>query len=184
MRKGTINTMNIFFELKEKYGIKYASIAFLLPFIVAIGFVLMWIAISFCLKIYDNNHNFLLDNENKFIIYDNDVSSKRVLYYELDFEKNKIIYRKDSNEWKRDYQHTVDDKNYKEIYNIIQNVKKDNNNLLEITEDERINFFRNNVYDFYVIKDSYGNLYYIKDAGIAKTLTNLLKISNVRFFDI
>ncbi len=185
MNEETNRAIGIFFELKQKYGIKFAILAYLSPLIISILFVIMWITVSFAIKNYDNNHNFLLDSENKFIIYDNDVSViDRKLYYEVDFDKNKIIYRIDGEKYKRDFIEKVDKEVYKEIYDIIKSIKSDENNLVEMTTNEKNTFYRNNIFNLYVIKDNQDNLYYIKDIEKTKKLIGLLKRGSAGFFNI
>lgn len=141
---------------------------------VPIMFVIILVFMSIYRYRYDDSHEFTLDTENKYILYDNDVTTDRELFYEVDFDSNEITYRENTDKHKRENNGKVNKDNYKEISNIIQQTINNDSNKTELTDEEINAFYRNNVYDLYIIKDYNGNLYYIKDIETTKRLKDLL----------
>lgn len=134
----------------------------------------VWLVSALIIKLYDNGTEFILDSEKKFIIYENNVTTDRCMYYEVDFDKNKIIKREDTEKVKRKKINKVNKENHYRIMQIITQVTSDEKNKIDIQESERENYYRQNIFRFYSIKDYKGNLYYMKDVKYMKELADLL----------
>lgn len=107
---------------------------------------------------------------NNYIIYDNDVSEKREKLYEVDFDKKSIIYRIDGR-----FEGKISKEYVNDILEIIKNTINNQNNLEEISNDEKTMYYKNNVYDFYSIKTYNNSIYYIKNIEQTKEFIELLK---------
>lgn len=163
-------------QIIKTYGLKFDIIVTrIMPIVLVILVTGLWLVSQYISKKYDDSKIFILDNESKYIIYDNDVSTDRDLYYEVDFDKNKIVYRENTERFKREKIRKVKKEKYSEIKIMIEKIISDKDNLINIPEEDRTTFFRNNVYQFYAIEDYKGNLYYIKNIEQTKELKQLLE---------
>ena len=157
-------------ELNQKYGNNFGYNVMLYTTIASIIFIILVLGTQHIIKWKTSSEEFSLDSNSKYLISID--FPKNYIYYEVDFQNNKVIERHDTDLYRREKISTIKT-DLNELKQFILEITNDENNL-ELTEVEKEKLFQQNSYRIYRITTYENKNYYIKDINKVEYLKELL----------
>jgi len=157
-------------ELNAKYGNFFGYKVLLYTVVAGIIFIFIVLGIQGLKKYKDHKEQFVLDSDRKYIISFELPETNS--YYEVDFSKGEVIYRKDSSRLKREKIGKVRT-DLKDLEQLLLNIVNDENNLV-LSDEDRKKLYKENCYWIYKITTYEQKDYYIKDVNIIEHMKEKL----------
>lgn len=159
-------------KLNKEYGDRFGQKVFKITYIVSIIFAFFALAIYTIVEVKVSNEEFVIDSNKKCII-SIITGSKTISYYEVDFEKNIMVKRYDSDLKRIRVRKEKITSN--ELENLISEVIQDDDNL-EFMDEEKKELFDKGIYTYYKVKVMGEKEYYIKQIKQIEKIRNLIGI--------
>lgn len=157
-------------ELNSRYGNFFGYKVVLYTVLASIVFIIIVFGIMHLNKYKASKEEFVLDSNSKYIISLD--LPKSNAYYEIDFSKNSIIRRQDTNTFKREKLAKIKT-NLNDLEQFLLEITSDESNQV-FTGEERQKLLDQQCYWIYKITNYEQKNYYIKDVNQVKYLKMLL----------
>lgn len=164
-----INNIN---ELNEEYGNNFGTKLHIFLIILGIVYAFTVLGIMYLIQLKESNEEFILDSDKKYTIYMT-IPQQDLYYYEVDFDKNKVVERRDSEKMRREKMRSIR-VDFRELEEFIEEIKSDESNT-SISEEEKVALFKQHILRIYKIKDYTQREYFVKNKDQVERLTKILK---------
>ena len=164
------NVINSAEQLNRRYGNNFGYKWLVILLVVSMLYGFIALGVMWGIKAKDSNKEYVLDSNKKCIIY-TVPRSGTIFYYEVDFEKNKVVERSDFSVKRQKMAEKELETN--ELEKLVSKITEENSNLT-ITDEEKVELFKHQTYTFYKIKSYNGREYYVKQKDEIEKIKKIL----------
>ena len=172
------NFVNSYREIASMYGHKEANKIYAIIILGVFIFIVLLFSGLYIGRLIDKNSEFILSDDSRYIVeiagYVSDKDGYERKYYEIDLQKQNIVFRADYGDDRRNKLSSTRKTNYEELKNLIFKTMNNEENRIEPTEEEQVELVKKQVGKYFVLINYKNEKFYIKNYDDIKKMEDLL----------